>query len=409
MRRLPTRRALTIVVVAIVLFLAATTAQAGWLFVLAAGVLGLVLGSFLVRHHLSRANVERSVPRRVRAGDDARVGLRVHNSGKRPLPLMRLEDGFGAFEETSVLIERLPAGSSAHIELVKTALRRGVFASGEARLRTGSPAGLVRTTRSIDVASDMTVVPRWVELRSFPILEPSSFPSDVLHERARTGAGEEYLGVRGYRPGDPPRWVHWKSSARAGHLVVREYEEEVASRVALVLAGADDGDPPDSAFEAIVQATASIARYALVTGHPVDLVRSGPDGLPQQIVEPDRVGVLDWLAEAQPVDAPMDELTAAALMRVGRRGTVVLLATTSGRAGSSLGKAALAAQRAGSRAIVVAAVSSSWSRKESEVAAEDSLFHELEGGRAAVRALVKGGDLNRDLEEGRQTTGGRSR
>jgi uncharacterized protein (DUF58 family) len=409
MRRLPTRRALTIVLVALVLFMAATTAQAGWLFVLAAGVLGLVVGSFLVRHHLSAASVERSVPRRVRAGDEVRVGLRVHNSGKRSLPIMRLEDGFTAFEKTSAFVERLPAGSSAHIELVKTALRRGVYASGEARLRTGSPAGLLRTTRSIDVGSDMTVVPRWVELRSFPILEPSSFPFDLLHERARTGAGEEYLGVRGYRPGDPPRWVHWKSSARAGHLVVREYEEEVASRVALVLAGADHGDPPDSAFEAIVEAAASIARYAIVTGHPVDLVRAGPDGAPQQIVEPDRIGVLDWLAEARPVDAPMDELTAVALTRAARRGTVVLLATTSGRAGSSLGEAAANAQRAGSRAIVVAAVASSWSQEGSDIAAEDSLLHELEGGRAAVRLLAKGGDLVRDLAAGRQTVGGRSR
>jgi uncharacterized protein (DUF58 family) len=409
MRRLPTRRGLTIVLVALLLFGAATTAQAGWLFVLAAGVLGLVVGSLLVRHYLSVASVERSVPRRVRAGDEVRLGLGVHNSGKRPLPVTRLDDALGAFEETSVLVERLPAGSSAQIELAKTALRRGVYASGTARLRTGSPAGLVRTTRSIDVASDIRVVPRWVELRSFPILEPSSFPSDLLHERARTGAGEEYLGVRGYRPGDPPRWVHWKSSARAGHLVVREYEEEVASRVVLVLAGADKGTPPDSAFEAIVQATASIARYALVTGHPVDLVRAGPDGSPQQIVAPDRVGVLDWLAEARPVDASMDELTGVALTRVGRRGTVVLLATTSGRAGSSLGKAALTAQRAGSRAIVVAAVASSWSRKGSDVAAEDSLLHELKGGRAAVRALEKGGDLIRDLEASRQTSGGRRR
>src|SRR5919106_138014 len=401
MRRLPTRRALIVALVALVLFFAATTAQAGWLFVLAAGVLGLVVGSFLVRPSLSVAGIERSVPRRVRVGDEIRVGLRVHNSGKRTLPIMRLEDTFAAFDETAVFIERVPAGSSATIELVKRALRRGVYSSGSVRLQTASPAGLVRSTRSVDIASDMTVVPRWVELRSFPILEPSSFPSDVLHERARTRAAEEYLGVRGYRPGDPPRWVHWKSSARAGHLVVREFEEEVASRVALVLAGADEGVPPDFAFEAIVEAAASIARYAIVTGHPVDLVRAGPDGSAHQVVEPDRVEVLDWLAAAQPLDAPMDELTAVALERVGRRGTVVLLATTSGRAGRSLGTAASLAQRSGSRTIVVAAVSSSWSQKGSKEAGEDASLLELEGGRASVRALVKGGDLARDLEAGR--------
>src|SRR5918996_6284842 len=407
MRRLPTRRAVIVALVALMLFFAATTAQAGWLFVLAAGVLGLVVGSFLVRPPLSVAGVERWAPRRVRVGDEVRVGLRVHNSGKRTLPIMRLEDAFAAFDETAVFVERVPAGSSANIELVKRALRRGVYSSGSVRLQTGSPAGLVRSTRSVDVASDVTVVPRWVELRSFPILEPSSFPFDVLHERARTGAGEEYLGVRGYRPGDPPRWVHWKSSARAGHLVVREFEEEVASRVALVVAGADEGVPPDSAFEAVVEAAASIAIYALQTGHPVNLVRAGPDGLALRVVEPDRVEVLDWLAEAQPIDAPMDDLVGVALERVGRRGTVVLLATTSGRAGKSLGTAAALAQRSGSRAIVVAAISSSWSLKGSDVADADASLLELEGGRAAGRGVVQGGRPARDLEAGRPKGGGR--
>src|ERR671919_632011 len=107
MRRLPTRRAMIIALVALMLFFAATTAQAGWLFVLAAGVLGLVVGSFLVRPPLSASEVERSVPRRVRVGDEVRVGLRVHNSGKRTLPIMRLEDAFAAFDETAVFVERV--------------------------------------------------------------------------------------------------------------------------------------------------------------------------------------------------------------------------------------------------------------------------------------------------------------
>ena len=133
---------------------------------------------------------------------------------------------------------------------------------------------MTKSRRTIELPTSLTVVPRWVEIRSVPILEPSSFPSDVLHERARTGAGEEFIGVRDYRPGDPPRSVHWRSTARAGHLVVREFEEEVASRVALVLAGADAGTPPESAFETLVTAAASIGVYALQTGHPVDIVRS---------------------------------------------------------------------------------------------------------------------------------------
>jgi uncharacterized protein (DUF58 family) len=240
------------------------------------------------------------------------------------------------------------------------------------------------------------VTPRWVDLMSFPILEPSSFPSDVLHERARTGAGEEYLGVRDYRPGDPPRSVHWRSSARAGHLVVREYEEEVASRVALVLAGIDHGQPPDSSFEMLVSAAASIAVYALQTGHPVDLFRYGERGEVDQLANPDRYGVLDWLARAQPFDAPLRPLTTLAVAHLGRRGTVVALAPTAGQAGNDIEPAVRDVQSAGSRAIVVAARASTWNEGRVADDREDALMGAGQG-RAPVKFVSRGDDLRRCL------------
>lgn len=45
----------------------------------------------------------------------------------------------------------------------------------------------------------------------------------------------EFFGCREYRPGDEIRRINWKASARAGQLVVTEYEEERAADVAVVL------------------------------------------------------------------------------------------------------------------------------------------------------------------------------
>lgn len=394
MKRRLSKRAFVVSLVAGLLFLAGTTAQASWLFVLAAGVLGLVAGSMFFRHNLNQVVVERSTPRRARVGDDVRLGYIVHNSGRRAIPLMRLDDGFGAFTDTGVLVERLKPGERAHVELVRTAVRRGAFSSGTVKLTCGAPFGLTTSRRTMELPTSLTVVPRWVEIRSFPILEPSSFPSDVLHERARTGAGEEFIGVRDYRPGDPPRSVHWRSTARAGHLVVREFEEEVASRVALVLAGSDAGAPPDSAFETLVTAAASIGVYALQTGHPVDMVRPTAAGGVEHLADADRFGLLDWLARAEPLDTPLGAMVAPALDRIGRRGTVVILAPTAGAAGGSIRDAVRLVQSAGSRAIVVAVRSASWlDPKNERPAAEPALG--LEGSRASVRVVAKGDDLVR--------------
>jgi uncharacterized protein (DUF58 family) len=374
--------------------MAASTAQAGWLFVLAAGVLGLLGASLVTRHHLGSATIDRSVPRRARVGDEVRVGLTVRG-GERSLPLLRLEDRFDAFEPTVVASNRLRKNEAAHLELVKRAHRRGVFETGEVLLRSGAPFGFTSTSRSVQVASPLTVVPHHVELRSFPILEPSSSPSDVLHERARTGAGQEYLGVREYRPGDPPRSVHWRSTARVGRLVVREFEEEVQTRVTLVLGGTDVGEPPDSPFEVLVSAAASIALYALVTGHPVDVVRPSADGGIDQLADPDRYAVLDSLAAATPRDESLSPLVERALGRVGRRGTVVLLTSTLGAAMADLDDAIRLVQSAGSRAIAVVAQAGTW--VEGSGNGDADALAEVTGGRAAVMTIARGQELNECL------------
>jgi uncharacterized protein (DUF58 family) len=393
-RRRISRRAVIVVGASVVLFMAASTAQAGWLFVLAAGVLGLVGASLVTRQHLGSATIERSVPRRARVGDEVRVGLTVR-TGDRSLPLLRLEDRFDAFEPTVVASNRLRKHEVAHLELVKSVHRRGVFDTGDVLLRSGAPFGFTTTSRSVEVPSPFTVVPYHVELRSFPILEPSSSPSDVLHERARTGAGQEYLGVREYRPGDPPRSVHWRSTARVGRLVVREFEEEVQTRVTLVVGGTDIGEPPDSPFEKLVSAAASIALYALVTGHPVDIVRPGADGGIDQLADPDRFAVLDSLAAATPRDEPLSPLVERALGRVGRRGTVVLLTSTLGAAMADLVDAIRLVQSAGSRAIAVVAQAGTW--VEGSGNGDSDALAEVTGGRAAVMTIARGQELNECL------------
>jgi uncharacterized protein (DUF58 family) len=355
-------------------------------------VLGILVGSLFARQHLKAAVVTRTAPARTRVGDDIRVGLSIHNDGKKRLPMMRVTDEHEAFDSIVAASERIPPDATAVLEQVRRAHRRGDFEGGPIVLQSGAPFGFVSVRRNVQVTTPVTVAPRWVELMSFPILEPSSFPSDVLHERARTGAGEEYLGVRDYRPGDPPRSVHWRSSARAGHLVVREYEEEVASRVAMVLAGADHGEPPDSSFETLVSAAASIAIYALQTGHPVDLFRYDERGEVAHLANPDRYAVLDWLARARPFDAALLPLASQAVAHLGRRGTIVALAPTAGRAGKDIESTVRDVQSAGSRAIVVAARASTWDGDGVAKHGDEALIA-VGQGRAPVKFVSRGEDL----------------
>ena len=52
---------------------------------------------------------------------------------------------------------------------------------------------------------------------------------------ASVGDSEEFIGLRDYRPGDPLQKVHWKSFARTGKPIVREFQDEFFERHALIL------------------------------------------------------------------------------------------------------------------------------------------------------------------------------
>jgi uncharacterized protein (DUF58 family) len=270
-----------------------------------------------------------------------------------------MKDSFPAFPETHVGVDRLAPNEVAEVEIVTAATKRGVFSGGEVHLTSGAPFGVSRSRHRLSIASETIVVPRWVDLASFPLIEPST-GSDLMHERLRAGAGEDFLGVREFRPGDPLRAVHWRSSARAGTLVVREFEQEVSSRAALVLVGTNHGEGPGSSFEMLVSSVASIGIYALTTGHPIHMA-SVRHGVAEHLVDPSRNALLDWLAQVEPTDGSLEPVVEEVLERIGRRGIVVICTSDDGATGASIDAALDRVERAGARAALVVARSTTWS------------------------------------------------
>jgi hypothetical protein len=77
MSRRPTGRGIIVTVVGAVIFLAAGTTQAGWLFVMAMGALGTVLGSAFVPHRLKSLWVGREIHLRTDLLQRPRDGERI--------------------------------------------------------------------------------------------------------------------------------------------------------------------------------------------------------------------------------------------------------------------------------------------------------------------------------------------
>jgi uncharacterized protein (DUF58 family) len=88
-------------------------------------------------------------------------------------------------------------------------------------------------------------------------------PSPGLHRHLRPGSGSELLDLRDYLPGDPPKTIAWKVSARRDRLITKEFESEVPVRCTLLLDTSHSvrvGPPGRNALAHLVEISAAVAQ-----------------------------------------------------------------------------------------------------------------------------------------------------
>lgn len=148
--------------------------------------------------------------------------------------------------------------SSTEVSVRGEALRRGNQHFLGMTVARADPLGLLRGLTCVAAPANMLVLPRRYTLP--PIALPGSrrYQHGGVALAASIGDSEEFVGLRDYRPGDPLQRIHWKSYARSGEPVVREYQDEYFERHALIL-DTFAGDGQAVAFEDAVSIAASLA------------------------------------------------------------------------------------------------------------------------------------------------------
>ena len=100
------------------------------------------------------------------------------------------------------------------------ALRRAAIKSTGWTIHTGDPLGFFHGATSCPDMELGVVMPMFTSLRA----RRETRDLEAASAAPRSGAGTELFGVREYSPGDSLRRIHWRSTARQGRLVVREFE-----------------------------------------------------------------------------------------------------------------------------------------------------------------------------------------
>jgi len=293
------KRAVGLLLGAGVLFMIGTNVQAGWLFVLAALLLGaLTSGIALAARSLAGLEVEVHAPAETRQGQDTPVDLVVHNRGRSARwCLVASDEHLGG---ATTWIGTVRPGERVTVTTVRGAPRRGEAHTGLAQLGSAAPFGVAERRRLRPVHAATLVLPRTEPLGSLTFVETTTSRDSATRTEPRRGQGREYLSVREYRPGDPMRHVHWRLTARHGELMVREFEQERTPRLAIWV----DTEAADvDVLDRCCTVAASIVESATATGAGVRLSAADIDG-PSLVTRTHHAEYHRWLARLVPTEIP---------------------------------------------------------------------------------------------------------
>ena len=248
-------------------FLIATNTQSGWLFLLSAFLLGLLLFSwFPPRRAAASVSLKREIVGAIARDTPMVIRLSVTNHGSRPLREILLIEPANRWargaEEFRWVVPRLAGQSTAVTEYTIIPTRRGEHTLAGSRLRFGVPFGLFVVERSFPPGESFLVYPR---LKNLASERRRSRLAGILAEFVSPhskGDSRSLRALREYRPGDDLRLVHWKSTAKMGGaaLMVREHHAPSRQLGLLFLdTSRRDGDGEASeSFEDAVSLTASL-------------------------------------------------------------------------------------------------------------------------------------------------------
>lgn len=235
-------------------------------------------------------------PDRTTVGEPALGRIHVRNTARRPSVAFTAVDRVGA-ETVALDVRAIAPGGLRAVNYPLPAPRRGRIPLGPLTVERRDPFGLFRWARRQTSDDVLWVHPRIHPMRALPVGIVLDYEGRT-HENARLGT-VTFSALREYVPGDDPRQIHWRSTARLGTLVVREHIDTMEPTTTVVLDTRADAFDAAS-FEEAVEVAASVVRTVENAGRPVELhvIGEPPEDAPTSLL--DRLSLADRHADADP-------------------------------------------------------------------------------------------------------------
>ncbi len=198
----------------------------------------LALNAWLARQSAYRVRIRRALGEPVFARAEAARLVTVTNTATRNGSVTILETSDA--HRVEVFVPVLAPGESRTVRAVIRPTHRGRYTTSPMFVIAGYPFGLIHYTVPSEPPDTLVVLPtlgvvdgpmlrRWL----IRVGAGDNFSRRPVRMHAIQAA--DVRGVRGYRPGDSPRDIHWRSTAKQGELMVREYDSTEPLDVLMVV------------------------------------------------------------------------------------------------------------------------------------------------------------------------------
>ncbi len=295
--------------------------------------------------------------RRAQVGKMAEEQFEVRNLSRLPKLWLEVRD-----------FSTLPAHHASHVVsslggkrrqrwIVRTVCQqRGRFMLGPLTLSSGDPLGLFRFSRTLPATSPIVVYPITVDIPAFNPPIGILTGGDAMRRRTHY-VTTNVSGVRDYEPGDSYNRIHWKSVARTGRLVVKEFELDPTADLWLIVdmdrsvhvkapwhpVERDEGPAvlwkesrhgialAPSTEEYVVSAAASLARHFILRNRSVGLVAHSRH---REVIQADRgerqlTKILETLAVIEPLgNIPFSQVLTGEGQSLSRHTTLIVISSS---------------------------------------------------------------------------------
>lgn len=313
-------------------------------------LLALLAGAYLWAWlNLRGLRVERETfTQRSQVGETARERITIRNDWPIPRLWIELLDHSDMPQHGAGFVAYLPSKDRRRWMIRTPCTIRGKYTLGPVTVASGDPFGIFRLEHQIDKTSEILVYPQTSPLPGF-VLPSAELPGGQETKTRTYHVTPNVSGIRDYQPGDSLNRIHWRSTARMGKLIVKEFELDPTAEVYLVLdmqektqqildehearkaSGGQEVRLIESTEEYAVHAAAAIARHLIDQNRPVGLVAWGQrrELIPTERESRQLYKILEALAMLRAHGAQsLAEVLTAESARFGRNCTLVIFTSS---------------------------------------------------------------------------------